>query len=475
MRPTNRRANGVSGRRQTHVWLLATAVLMSILSLLTHLLWGVNDEVGGADSWSVKIYTAELFLVCVCTLVLLVHGISEHRETRNRASEVLRDGAVQHMRIASTEQAAALDAQGTVGISSASGQDLERTSLLFDLMCELQEEVYLYDTETLALIYANKAACARCNWSQEDLGNLTIADSSQSFELEIFREHTRPLLAGVQETVSINVKHEKGPVGITTRVMTAPDGKKVFASVLRDTSEQHRIEKTRLESLSEACHELRSPLTSIKGSLKLLETGAVGQLPETAVKLVSVSRRNTDRLIDMINNVLDYEKLRSGTTDVEKHPIDLNDALKEAAEMMASYSEQHNVDIELSLPAQPSLVRANTDRLVQVVINLISNAVKHSPENGLVIVKLTSDEGKFRVSVEDDGPGVPDEAKSLIFESFGQADALDGIKRHGTGLGLAISQRILKTHNTKIEFATKPGQGSQFHFSLPKLSPPPLE
>jgi len=336
-------------------------------------------------------------------------------------------------------------------------------------MGDLQEEVYVYEVDTLSMIYANKAAYARCNWSPGDLPKLTIADSSKNFDAALFRQHTQPLFEDGEETVTINAMHEKGPVEITTRIVLTQAGKQVFVSVLRDTSEQHRIEKARLESLSEASHELRSPLTSIKGSLRLLEAGLIGPLPEKAAELVSVAHRNTDRLIGMVNNVLDFEKLKSGTMEIDICPIDLNDVLRKSVEMMEGYSVQHKVDIDLEIPEQPSLVRGNADRLSQVVVNLISNATKHSPENGSVTVKILGDEGSYRVSVKDDGPGVPEEAREVIFESFGQVDALDGVKRHGTGLGLAISQRILKMHDTKMEIASMRGQGSDFYFDIPKL------
>lgn len=345
----------------------------------------------------------------------------------------------------------------------------EGQKMLSQLMGDLQEEVYVYEVDTLALIYANKAACERCNWVSDDMTKLTIADSSSNFDTDAFWAHVQPLVGGKQETVTIKTLHDKGPVEITTRVVLAPSGKKVFVSVLRDMSEQQRIDKARLESLSEASHELRSPLTSIKGSLRLLEAGVIGPLPDKATELISVAHRNTDRLIGMVNNVLDYEKLKSGTMDVEKCPIDLNDVITKSVEMMAGYSDQHKVNIDLVLPEQPSLVSANADRLLQVVVNLLSNAAKHSPENGSVVVQVSGKSGAYRVSVKDNGPGVPDDARELIFESFGQVDALDGIKRHGTGLGLAICQKILRMHNTQMELSTSCGRGSEFYFDLPAL------
>lgn len=345
----------------------------------------------------------------------------------------------------------------------------ERQRMLTQLMGDLQDEVYVYEVDSLAMIYANKAAFARCNWAPKDLAKLTIADSSSNFDTALFRQHTQPLFDETEETVTINTIHDKGPVEITTRLVLTQAGKQVFVSVLRDTAEQHRIEKARLESLSEASHELRSPLTSIKGSLRLLEAGLIGPLPEKAAELVSVAHRNTDRLIGMVNNVLDFEKLKSGTMEIDICPIDLNDVMRKSVEMMEGYSVQHKVDIELELPEQPSLVRGNADRLSQVVVNLISNATKHSPENGAVVVTVTGENGRYRVSVKDQGPGVPEDARDVIFESFGQVDALDGVKRHGTGLGLAISQRILKMHDTKMELASMRGQGSDFYFEIPRL------
>ena len=550
--------------RHTQLWLIAFAVLMSGVSLVTHLLLRFDSGAADVGALNGQLYSFELVLVCVSTLLLLKIATDEYQDSKRKRDDTLRDGIIREHQNVLKGQAKALDAHAMVSISSPSGvlldanknfqkffgyksPDLEGSSndelypggksnpthkaiaravragkawqgkqslkklngeqvtvfstvipviddhgqrthsicirnditkldhserqrMLSQLMGDLQEEVYVYEVDNLALIYANKAACTRCNWSLGDLTNLTIADSSKKFDPTLFWEHTKPLFDGSQETATISAQHEKGPVEITTRIVLTQSGKQVFVSVLRDMSEQQRIEKARLESLSEASHELRSPLTSIKGSLRLLEAGVVGPLPEKANELVSVARRNTDRLIGMVNNVLDFEKLRSGTMEIEKCPIDLNDVLVKSAEMMEGYSDQYKVRIGLELPNQPSLVQGNADRLTQVIVNLISNASKHSPENSAIIVKITCVGTLYRVSVEDNGPGVPEEARERIFESFGQVDALDGIKRHGTGLGLAISQKILRMHGTCMELASDRENGSEFYFEMPKLN-----
>lgn len=557
------RALRTTNKRQAQIWLLAFAALVSSLGLATHLVSSFNQDLANLGLFSGRVYSVELILVCLSTLLLLKLATDEYRDSKRKQADTLREGIIREHQGVLKGQAKALDAHAMVSVSSPTGQLLdandnfrtffgygesdihnaqnmdlypggrenhthqaiakavregktwqgkqslrklngepvtvfatvipvmdesgqrthsicirtditeldnsERQRMLTQLMGDLQEEVYVYEVDTLAMIYANKAAFTRCNWSPEDLTKLTISDSSKNFDTALFRQHTKPLFDDSEETVTINTMHEKGPVEITTRLVLTQAGKQVFVSVLRDTSEQHRIEKARLESLSEASHELRSPLTSIKGSLKILEAGLIGPLPEKAAELVSVAHRNTDRLIGMVNNVLDFEKLKSGTMEIETCPIDLNDVVRKSVEMMEGYSNQHKVDIALELPDQPTLVRGNADRLSQVIVNLISNATKYSPENGSITVTIAGQGGRYRVSVKDEGPGVPEDAKDVIFESFGQVDALDGVKRHGTGLGLAISQRILKMHDTKMELASMQGQGSDFYFDIPKL------
>ena len=349
-------------------------------------------------------------------------------------------------------------------------EDTNNLALMGGFLGEIHDGIYVYDTSTLGLVYANKAACDLCDWDESEITRKRITHSSKWFQEDAFWKFVgEPLLNGERAQISVEVVHEKGPVEITTRVSKTPSGQKVFLSVLHDLSAQKQVEKARMDSISEISHELRTPLTSIKGSLKLLDTGVVGDVSPKAQQVLQIASRNTDRLLNIVNDILDFQKLEAGMLECEKMPLELDDMLSEAISANAGFCAEHDVGLDYTNPPFHALVNGDRSRLLQVIANLISNAVKYSPKGDTVTIKL-SDAGKnWRVSVSDNGPGIPDEARERIFESFGQIQAADGIKRKGTGLGLAICRKIVGIHKGRISFRSVVNEGAEFFFDLPKL------
>lgn len=231
-----------------------------------------------------------------------------------------------------------------------------------------------------------------------------------------------------------------------------------------DISSRKEIERMKNEFISVVSHELRTPLSSIVGSLGLL-TG-MPQLREDVRMLVRVARDNSQRLVRLINDILDVEKLDSDMLQIRLEPVELEALLKSAILANQGYAEQHGVSMELTHSLGPTWVSANSDRLMQVMANLLSNAAKFSPRGARVEVRLEHAHGGVRVSVADTGPGIPEDFKPRVFDRFAQADGSASRNRGGTGLGLAICKMIIDKLGGKIDFASTPGAGTTFYFEL---------
>ena len=240
-----------------------------------------------------------------------------------------------------------------------------------------------------------------------------------------------------------------------------------FIAIKRDISERKRLERLKSEFVSTVSHELRTPLTSIRGSLGLLAGGAAGALPEKAQALARIASSNSERLVRLINDILDIEKIESGRLSFSLRPVPLDNVLREAVAANQGFAEGHGVAIALENALPQAKVLADPDRLNQVVTNLVSNAAKFSPPGGTVRVSVAPGRLGARISVIDRGPGIPEEFRGRIFGRFSQADSSDTRKAGGSGLGLSISKAIVERLGGEISFDSEHGKGSAFHVDLP--------
>jgi CheY-like chemotaxis protein len=226
------------------------------------------------------------------------------------------------------------------------------------------------------------------------------------------------------------------------------------------------------EFVSTVSHELRTPLTSIAGSLGLLKGGAGGPLPDTAGRLISIAASNSERLVRLINDILDMEKIAAGSMPFDMRPLELRGLLTKSLDGLSGYAEQLGVSLVLE-PGPEIEVSGDIDRLMQVTTNLLSNAAKFSPTGGVVRVSASLHGEGARVSVRDHGPGIPEAFRARIFSKFAQADSSDTRQKGGTGLGLAIAREIVEQHGGRLHFDTEVGQGTVFHVDLPMAQAAP--
>ncbi len=251
-----------------------------------------------------------------------------------------------------------------------------------------------------------------------------------------------------------------------TNVVRSGDKVLGFLAVARDITKRHAREESRNQLISNVSHELRTPLTSIYGALKVLESQA-GELPEAMQKLLSVARGNAERLTELINDILDVERLDSDRVEQRRERQDLGALLELSVAELAQYARNHGVTLELAPPPAGGAQHAQVDRnrILQVLSNLISNAVKVSPRGGAVTVGLLDgDTGFF---VQDRGPGIPEQLQPVLYDRFTRGDATGAGDRKGTGLGMSIVKAIVDQHLGDIAFETAPGAGTTFRVSLP--------
>ncbi len=282
---------------------------------------------------------------------------------------------------------------------------------------------------------------------------------------QTFQEYLNLKAAGrVVELTGIKSNRVEFPVEFALNEYDSSQGLR-YLSVIVDVTERHEVQKMRQAFVSMVSHELRTPLNSVLGHLQMVEMGVFGELPPELVKGSQRSERNVERLIGLINDLLDLEKLESGTLAVLIEPVELGVLVESAVESVQEFAKQHSTSIKIDIVDCD--VFADEGRIIQVLINLLSNAIKYSPAGSAVVLRTKHDQKYVEVSIIDSGRGVPIKYQEVIFERFQQVQESDGRRGAGTGLGLAICKTIIEQHSGRIGVESEEGRGSRFWFTLP--------
>ena len=251
-----------------------------------------------------------------------------------------------------------------------------------------------------------------------------------------------------------------------TAKVDAPSGEAVgWVAIFDDVTQAHEVDRMKSEFISTVSHELRTPLTSIKGSLALLLDGDL-HLDEEVAELIRVSKRNADRLVRLVSDVLDLSKIEAGKLDLRLEPQRPDRLMRDSIAGMHGFAGQMGVVVEQTEGERLPLVLADPDRVTQVLTNLLSNALKFSERGSTVSVHAERDLAQVVFSVKDRGPGIPTAFRTKLFTRFAQAERQQR-EQAGTGLGLAICQALVLKHGGKIWCESEPGQGATFFFTLP--------
>lgn len=271
---------------------------------------------------------------------------------------------------------------------------------------------------------------------------------------------------GIDTRLRVDDGHER-PVLASLTIMRRRSGELVGAvCIAGDLSERLRVERMKDEFVSIVNHELRTPLTSIRGSLGLLRGGAAGAIPADAAALVDIADQNCARLERLIHELLDIQTIEDGRLVLQLGEVEVGEVVELAVAGIATYAEGLGVRLATSNSYPATIILADTDRVVQVLTNLISNAVRFSPAGGEVAIQVLPAGDAVRFEVRDHGPGIPVEFRARVFEKFAQADATDTRPQGGTGLGLAIARAIVDQLGGSIGFETELGVGTRFWFEL---------
>jgi PAS domain S-box-containing protein len=242
-----------------------------------------------------------------------------------------------------------------------------------------------------------------------------------------------------------------------------------IASLSQDVTERVRIDQMKRDFVSIVSHELRTPLTAIRGALGLILGGATGEAPEKMNDLIKIADDNTQRLLHIINDILDIDKIESGVLEYHFSDVPVMLLVDKAVTNNSSYAQQYDVKLLITQRLE-ACINADSNRIMQVLDNLVSNAIKFSPKGGEVELSVTRHNGNIRISVSDYGPGIPKDFQDKLFDKFTQADFSNTRGASGAGLGLNIAKAVIEHHKGQIGFHTEQNQGTTFYFDLPEMS-----
>lgn len=242
-------------------------------------------------------------------------------------------------------------------------------------------------------------------------------------------------------------------------------------------TERSQLDNLKDEFVSTVSHELRTPLTSIRGALGLLSSGVIGDVDAKALNLLRIATTNTDRLIRLINDILDIERMESGRAPLQVRRCALRELCQQSIDTMSAMAEANKIRLELvpststtSGPPEPLFFDGDSDRILQVLTNLLSNAIKFSPPESAVRIHAEATSDAILLKVSDEGRGIPSEKLDSVFERFQQVEPSDARQKGGTGLGLSICRSIVQQHSGSIWAQRNLGPGTTFYVMLPRVT-----
>lgn len=339
----------------------------------------------------------------------------------------------------------------------------EYTRLAFDALPDL---VTLH-TRDGTCHYCNAGTSGKAQLTEDDLVGKHLDDLLPT-------EVAQPALRGIQHTLTtgeMQVLEYQVMVNNSMRdyeMRLVACGNDLVLAISRDITERKKAERLKNEFVSIVSHELRTPLTSIRGSLSLITGRMVDELSPRIKGMVDIAYKNSERLVALVNDILDIDKIESGKMIFDLKPVELMPLLEHALETNSAYAEPFGVTFALTHTLPGVKVNVDEDRLLQVLANLLSNAAKFSPQGGRVDISVARHEELIRVAIADHGPGIPEAFRTRIFQKFAQADSSATRQKGGTGLGLSISKAIIERHGGKIGFTSREQGGATFFFELPE-------
>jgi PAS domain S-box-containing protein len=339
------------------------------------------------------------------------------------------------------------------------------------------------------LTFINEAGAKALGYTPEELTGRDVHEVIHHSHADgtPYSKSTSPILQALRRCESIRMRdevfwrHDGTAIPVEYSANPLLDNGRISGMVVafQDVSERRRLEKMKDEFISTVSHELRTPLTSLRASLGLIASGSLDKRPEKQRQMIDMAIGNSDRLIRLVNDILDFDSVEKGRLPLHRQKVEAIDMLRRAADIAHEAAAQAHITIRIEAVAAP--VFADEDRILQVLNELVTNAIKFSgPDTTIRLVAqpctVTTSTGsplptgEVCFVVEDQGRGIAPEKLERIFERFQQGDASDSRALGGTGLGLALVRSIVEQHGGRIWAESRPGQGSRFHFTLPAAS-----
>lgn len=333
---------------------------------------------------------------------------------------------------------------------------------------ELHDDVWIIDSETEQCSYMNCAAKRRLNIRGEDYRGKSLEDLNRENDIEGVLKACRALHDSGEILAHLETKFMGIPAEVSIKFLSEAKGHGRYLILFNDITDRIEQENRKSAFISTVSHELRSPMTSIKGAMGLLLSGSVGELPDRALALLEIAHRNADRLVLIVNDMLDLDKISNGQMEFEIQDVDVSDLILETDQANMILQQRFGVNVELIGTKAPVYLRTDPNRVIQVLTNLLSNAYKFSKPSDRILIDVQDGAEHVRVSVQDEGPGIPLDEQHKIFDRFADMTNSDRAAKGGTGLGLNICKAIIESLGGTIGFETKVGVGSTFYFTLPK-------
>ena len=372
-----------------------------------------------------------------------------------------------------------LDRQGRLAGAISVRSDITEVKLAAEqkdlhlTLHSLRDEIYIFDADSLKPRYLNAAAMQRMGLDETHDPASAFEGPKVALDLTTLKAECNALLSGDEDYATYEETIDEVPFEIRARLLESYSGERKLIVMLRDISEQMEMERAKSELLATISHELRTPMTSIKGAFGLLLSNAAGEIPEKARDMLSIGYRNADRLVMIINDILDIEKIAADQMPFELETAPLAEVINEAVAANEQFADRF--DVKVTIDERDLETRASYDfgRTLQVLTNLLSNAAKFSPPGGEVIVSVSEAGGAVRVSIKDQGQGLSPEAQEKVFERFSQISTASNRGVAGTGLGLNIARAIMEKQGGRIGVNSNLGEGSTFYIEFPALQSGP--
>ncbi len=340
-----------------------------------------------------------------------------------------------------------------------------------DRVLETMGECLVVTRRNGTITLVNNAVCGLAGASEEELvgrhcGELFRAPKGYASLLHALNPEGS--VHGL-ETELLSSTGEEFPVMVSIAEMDESPGRSGrYVIVAADISERLRTERQKEEFITMIHHEVRTPLTAVRGAIGLLDGGVAGDLGERGRELVANALRNSKRMERLVNDILVSRKLDFGHMTFHLEEMELMPLVDQAIEATASYGDQHEVRFDLDETAPGARIEVDPDRFIQVLTNVLSNAVRFSSAGDVVKVRVNRHDGYLRVAVADRGPGIPEKFRDQVFEPFARADEADWRNKSGTGLGMSISKAIIEELGGAISFDTEVGGGTTFRVDIPE-------